>query len=84
MNEILCYFKHKKNLSKNWECQENNFEHTGNSAHTAEFFALGKALNIYIEDLMFLPKRTRCRMKALQLQVYIQQWFDDEQGVKFM
>ena len=23
-------------------------------------------------------------MKALQLQVYIQQWFHDEQGAKFM
>ena len=52
MNEIFQYLKFK-NLSKNWEkCvfhwEELNFEHTGNSVHTAEFLALGKALNIYI------------------------------------
>ena len=31
-----------------------------------------------------LPKQTTCEMKALHvIQVYIQQWFHDEQGAKF-
>ena len=31
-----------------------------------------------------LPKQTTCEMKTLQVQVYIQQWFHDEKGAKFM
>ena len=36
---------------------------------------------VWIFDV--LPKKT-CERKALQVQVYIQQWSLDEQGVKFM
>ena len=61
MNEIIHYLKFK-NLSKNWEkyflqWEIYNFEHIGNSVHTTEFLALGKALNIYIDCLMFYPGR---------------------------
>ena len=31
-----------------------------------------------------LPKQTTCEVKALRVQVYIQQWFHDEQGAKFI
>ena len=31
-----------------------------------------------------LSQQTTCEMKALQVQAYIQQWFHDEQGAKFM
>ena len=31
-----------------------------------------------------LPKQRTCEMKALQVQVFIQQWFHDGQGTKFM
>ena len=49
-------------IKKNWEkCvflwEERNFEHIGNSVHTADFSALGKALNIYIDSLIFCPSR---------------------------
>ena len=37
--------------------QKLNFEPIGNSAHKAGFLALGKALNIYIDYLMFYPSR---------------------------
>ena len=55
MNEILHYLKFK-NLSKTWakyvfNWEELDFEHIGNSAHTAEFVASGKVLNIYINML---------------------------------
>ena len=49
-------------IKKNWEkCvfhwEERNFEHIGNSVLTADFLALGKALNIYIDSLIFCPSR---------------------------
>ena len=31
-----------------------------------------------------LTKQTTCKMKALPVEVYIQQWYQDEQGAKFM
>ena len=31
-----------------------------------------------------LSKQTTCEMKTLRIQVYIQQWFQDEQGAEFM
>ena len=40
-----------------------NFEHIRNSVHTAEFLALGKALNIFINDLMFYPSRQHVKWK---------------------
>ena len=52
--------------------------------HSTEFLALRKALNIYINCLMFYQadilwnESTSSRIK-----VYIQQWFHDEQGAKF-
>ena len=30
------------------------------------------------------PKQATCEMKTLQVQVYIQIWFHDEQGTKFL
>ena len=50
-----------------------NVEPIGNSSHKAEFLALGKALNIYIDYLMFCPSRQHVKWKHLQVQVYIQQ-----------
>ena len=47
-----------KELAKHvfrWE--KLNFEHIGNFLHTTEFLALGKAVNIYINYLMFYPSR---------------------------
>ena len=66
-----------------WE--ELNFEHIGNSVYTTEFLALGgKALNIYINCSMISPSRQHVKWKHLNIQVYIQQWFHDEQEAKFM
>ena len=53
MNEIFRYLNFGS-LSKNWEkydihWEKWNFEHIGNSVHTAEFWVLGKALNVYIK-----------------------------------
>ena len=31
-----------------------------------------------------LRKQTTCEMKTIEVQVYIQQWFRNEQGTKFM
>ena len=52
-----------------WEKQ--NFEPFGNSGYKAGFLALGKALNIYIDYLMFYPSRQHVKRKHLQVQVYI-------------
>ena len=59
MSETLHYLRFK-NLSKNWEKYVLNWENgtlnklgIGNFVHTAEFLALGKPLNIYIDHLMF-------------------------------
>ena len=62
----------------NWEkyvfhWEKLNFEPIGNSAQKAEFLALGKTLNFYIDYLMFCPSRQRVKWKHLQVQVYIQQ-----------
>ena len=56
MTDILHYLKFK-NLSKKLEKyvfhrEKWNFEHIGNSAHTVESLALGKALKVYMEYLM--------------------------------
>ena len=55
-------------LSKNWEkyvfhWEKLNFEHIGNSVHTEEFLALGKALHIYINYLMFYASRQHVKSK---------------------
>ena len=52
------------NVSMNMEkyvfqLEKLNFEPTANSAHTAERLALGKALNIYINYLMFWPSKMK-------------------------
>ena len=31
-----------------------------------------------------LPKQTICEMNALQVKVYIQQWFHEEHGAKYV
>ena len=67
MNDIIHYIKFKK-LLKNWEkyvfyWEKWNFEHIGNSVHNAEFLALGKVLDIYIEYLMFYPSRRHVKWK---------------------
>ena len=75
MNEIIHYFRFK-NSSKNWEMyvfhwEKCNFERIGNFVHIAELLALGKALNFYINYLMFYQSRQHVK-------------FYDEQGAKFM
>ena len=80
MNEIFYYFKFQ-NLSKNWEkyisnWEKWNFESIGNFAHIAEFPALWKPW-IFVWKHLY-------EMKAFNVQVYIQQWLDGEQRLKFM
>ena len=64
---------------KNW------IFNTGNSVHTTEFLALGKAMIIYINFFNVLPKQTTFEMKVRQvaIQVYIQQGFHDVEGFMF-
>ena len=63
MNEAICKLRFK-NLLKNWETyvfhwEKCSFEHIGNNVHTVEFWllALGKTLDIYLDYLMFYPRR---------------------------
>ena len=42
------------------------------------------AMSIYTDYLMFYPSRQHIKMESFQVQVYIQQWFHDEQGARFM
>ena len=84
MNEIFHYLKFK-NLSKNCEnyvphCEKWNFEPIGNPAHITEFLTFWCLYKI--SDV--LSKQKTCEMKALRVEVYIQQWFHDEQGAKLM
>ena len=44
----------------------------------AKMLALGMAVNIYTDYLMFYPSRQH-EMESFQVQVYIHQWFHDEQ-----
>ena len=90
MADILHYLKFK-NLSKKSEKyvfhrEKWKFEHIGNSVYTAESLALGKALKIYIEYFMFFLIRQHVKWQLYNYKQcpYIQQWFDDEQGAKFM
>ena len=46
-------------------------------------FGIWKGCEYLYQLFDVLPKQTTCEMKALQVQVYIQQWFDDEQEAKF-
>ena len=46
-------------------------------ATNTQFLVLGKALNIYIEYLMFYLNR-HGKLKHILVQVYIQQCFHDE------
>ena len=48
-----------KNLSINWE--KWNFEPIVNSAHTAELLTLTKALNKYMDYLMYYPRRQHAK-----------------------
>ena len=45
------------------------------------FWSLIKTLNESMACVV-LHKQTTCEMKTLQVQVYIQQWFYEEQGAK--
>ena len=47
-------------------------------------FGQGKALNIYINYLMFSPSRQHVKWKHLSIQIFIQQRFYDEQGANFI
>ena len=58
-------------LSLHWEKQ--NFDPIRNSAQKVEVLASGKALNIYIDYLIFYTSRQHLKWKHLQVQVYIQQ-----------
>ena len=67
MNEII-HILLIYDLSKNWEkyvfrWEKLNFEHIGNSVHTTEFLGLEKAVNIYINYLMFYPTRQHVKLK---------------------
>ena len=84
MNEIFHYFKFK-NLSKNWwkyvfHREKLNFETIGNSVHTAEFWALGKAW-------IFMSSLNLYGMKALQVlrlhSTMISLWIGKLNYVKF-
>ena len=71
-----------QNLSMNWEnyvfhWKKWNFEPITNSVHTAEIKTLNESM-----ECVVLHKQTTCEMKTLQVQVYIQQWFYEEQGAK--
>ena len=48
-----------KNLSINWG--KWNFEPIVNSAHTAELLTLTKALNKYMDYLMYYPRRQHAK-----------------------
>ena len=54
-----------------------NFELIVNFVNNTQFLVLGKALNIYIEYLMFYLNR-HGKLKHILVQVYIQQCFHDE------
>ena len=58
-------------IGKKW-----NFESTEDSAYTGTEY-------LYWQ-FDALPKQTKWELKTLQVQVYMQQWFHDEQGAKFM
>ena len=60
MNEIFRYLKFKDSLriGKNW-----NLRFIQKSAYTTEFWALGKALNIYKSYLMFYPSMQHVKWK---------------------
>ena len=60
------------------------FEPTVNSVHTTVFLASGKGFEYSYWLFDLLPKQTTCEMKVLQVQVFIQHWFYDEQRAKFM
>ena len=47
-------------------------------------FALRKGSEYLYLLFNVFPKQTTCEMKTLQVQVYIQQWLQDEQGAKFI
>ena len=55
MNGIIHYVKRRKCLFHRKKICE--FEHIGNSMHSTEFLSLRKALNIYIDYLMFYASR---------------------------
>ena len=76
-NAITSHLKFK-NLSKNWEkyffhWEELHFEHIGNYVHTAEFLALVKALNTYINYSTQIDNASNESTSSIQVQAYIQQ-----------
>ena len=68
----------KKNMfsaRKNWT----HFERIGNSVHTAEFLALGKALNIYVNYSMFYRSRQHVKLKHFKYTISMYKFtFNDD------
>ena len=66
--------------------QKRNFKPIENATHTNEIFTLGIALNTEYLYWLFdvLTEHATSEMKSPQVQVFIKQWFHDEQGAKFM
>ena len=81
MNEAFHYLKFK-NLSKNWKKfflpeKIKLWSHWEFCAYHI-IFGLSKTSEYLYRQIDVLSKQTTCEMKALQVQVYIQQWFHDE------
>ena len=76
MNEIFHYLYWRIYQTYNWEkyifyWEKLNFEHIGNSVHTA---SIGKALKaFFISTTICFTQADNIWNKALQ--IYIQQWF---------
>ena len=88
MNDIFHYLKFK-NLSKNWEKCVFSLGKMEFWTHWEIFVyrrisAIRKRPEKLYRLLDILPKQTTCEMEAIQVEVYIQQWFHDEQGAKLM
>ena len=85
------YYLKFKSSSKNWEKYFFHWEDFEFWTHW-EFFVYHTILaTLFWKDPEYLyqlfdvlPKHTTSKMKALQTQVYIQQWHHDEQGAKVM
>ena len=58
--------------------------HTENSARTTEFLALERPWIFISTNQYFTQTDNIWNESTSDIQVYIQQWFNDEQGDKFM
>ena len=65
----MCFPLGKKKFQTHWKCTYH------------KIFDLRKGPEYLYRLFDVLPKHTTCKMKALQVQVYIQQWFYNEQRV---